>query len=217
MLKLKATKREVGQNLETLRKSGSLPAVFYGFKRQTTPISVLDKDFRKIWKEAGESATFVLETENGPIDVLIHEVQFDPVRDIPLHVDFLAIDVNKATQISVPLEFTGVSDAVKSGLGVLVKVMHEIEVEALPKDMPNHITVDISKLATLDDQVLVKDLALPKGVTAIAKEDEVVAAISVQKEEKEEVAEPVDLSKIEVEKKGKKEEEGAEAPADAKK
>ncbi len=216
MLKLKAQKREVGQNLETLRKSGFLPAVFYGFKRETTPVAVLDKDFRKIWKEAGESSTFVLETENGPIDVLIHEVQFDPVRDIPLHADFLAIDMNKAAQISVPLEFTGVSGAVKGGLGVLVKVMHEIEIEALPKDMPNHITVDISKLETLDDQVLVKDLAMPKGVTALAKEDEVVAAVSAQKEEKEEDAGPIDLSKIEVEKKGKKEEEGAEGDADKK-
>lgn len=210
MLKLKAEKREAGKNLETLRKSGLLPAVFYGYKRETTPISVLDKDFRKIWKEAGESSTFVLETENGPIDVLIHEVQFDPVKGFPLHVDFLAIDINKAVAIKVPLEFTGVSDAVKGGLGVLVKVMHEIEIEALPKDMPNHIIVDISKLATLDDQVLVKDLAMPKGVTALAKEDEVVAAVSAQKEEKEEDTGPIDLSKIEVEKKGKKEEEGAE-------
>ena len=224
MLKLKATKREVGQDLETLRKSGYMPAVFYGFKQESTPISVLDKDFRKILNEAGESTAFILETENGPVDVLIHDVQVDPVKDHPVHADFLAIDTNKVVRINIPLEFVGVSIAVKTGLGVLVKVMHEIEIEALPKNLPHSIEVDISSLETLDSQVLVKDLKLPVGVESIAKEDEVVAAVAAQKEEKEEVAEPVDLTKIEVEKKGKKDlpagagEEGeGEAPAEAEK
>jgi len=95
--------------------------------------------------------------------------------------------------------------------------MHELEIEALPKNLPHDIKVDISKLKTLSDQVLVKDIELPAGAKAVASPESVVAAISEQKEEKaEEVAAPVDLSAIEVEKKGKKEEEGAEAAAPAK-
>ena len=83
-------------------------------------------------------------------------------------------------------------------------------VEASPKDLPHNFVIDISSLVGLDSQVLVSSIVLPKGVKMITKGEEVVASIAAQKEEKEEVV-PVDLSAIEVEKKGKKEEEGAEA------
>lgn len=141
------------------------------------------------------------------IDALIHEVQVDPVTDEPIHVDFLAIDMKKKIKVKVPLEFIGVSNAVKTGLGNLVKVLHEIEVEALPADLPHSLDVDISKLETLENNVIVSNIKLPAGVIATTNEGEVVASIIAQVEEKEEVV-PVDLSAIEVEKKGKKEEEG---------
>ena len=105
----------------------------------------------------------------------------------------------------------------------MVKVLHEIEIEALPKDLPHNLIVDISKLETLDDVILVSDIKLPSGVVAITNSTEVAASIVEQVEEKEEEVVPVDLSDIEVEKKGKKDEEegegvkeenkeGAEAP-----
>jgi large subunit ribosomal protein L25 len=210
MSNIQATKRDPKENLATLRAEGNIPAVFYGAGKTTTSVSVPEKAFLKLWKEAGESSTIGLTLDGTNIDALIHEVQFDPVKGTPLHVDFLVVDMNKPIEVSVPLEFVGVSGAVKSGAGTLVKVMHELEVSALPKNIPHAIEVDLSKLATLDDQVKVEDLALPAGVTAIAKGSEVVASVAVQKEEKEEPTAPIDLSTIEVEKKGKKEEE---APA----
>ena len=214
MLKLKAQKRNMDENLSALRKSGLLPAVFYGAKNPSTPISINEKDFAKIWKEAGESSTVTIEFDGKNITTLIHEVQAEPVKDIPIHVDFLAIDINKAIRVNVPIEFVGEAPAVKKSLGILVKVMHEIEVEALPKDLPHNIEVDVSGLDTLESQISVADLKLPAGVTVIAKPEEVVAAISAMKEEKEEV--PVDLDAIEVEKKGKKDlpaDEAGEAAA----
>ena len=138
------------------------------------------------------------------IDALIHEVQVHPVTEEPIHVDFLLVDMNKKIKVNVPLEFIGISNAVKNGLGNLVKVLHEVEVEALPKDLPHNLEVDISKLETVEDQVFVSDLKLPAGVVVITNEHDVVASIVLQVEEKEEVAPPVDLSEIEVEKKGKK-------------
>src|SRR6185369_10528595 len=134
--------------------------------------------------------------------------QVDPVTDEPIHVDFLAIDMKKNIRVKVPLVFEGISNAVKSGIGNLVKVLHEIEVEALPKDLPHNLIVDISKLETLQDNIVVSDIKLPSGVVAITNAGDVVASVVMQVEEKEEVAPPVDLSAIEVEKKGKKEEEG---------
>jgi len=136
---------------------------------------------------------------------LIHEVQTHPVTDEPIHVDFLAIDMNKKIKVNVPLEFVGIAPAVKSGIGNLVKVMHEVEVEALPKDLPHNLTVDVSRLENLESLITLADIKLPAGVVLTANLTDVVASIVEQKEEKvEEVAPPVDLSTIEVEKKGKK-------------
>lgn len=211
MFTIKAKKRDEGVKVDALRKSGEIPAVFYGAGKETTPVSVGTIEFKKIWREAGESSTVKVEmADKSGVDVLIHEVQVDPVTDEPIHVDFLVVDMKKKLRVKVPLEFVGISNAVKSGLGNLVKVLHEVEVEALPADLPHDLSVDISKLETLKDQVFVSDIKLPTGVVFVTNTTEVVASIVEQVEEKEEVVAPVDLSAIEVEKKGKKEEEGAE-------
>lgn len=210
MLSLKAQDREITENLMQMRKTDQLPAVFYGMGNESTPITISKIDFKKIWKQAGESSTIKITTPKISVDALIQEVQTDPVSDEPIHVDFLVVDMNKVVEVEIPLEFIGVSEIVKSGLGILVKVLHEITVEALPKDLPNKIEIDISKLISTDSQILVSDIIVPATVKIITKESEVVASIAVQKEEVVEEAE-VDLSAIEVEKKGKKEEETIDA------
>jgi len=210
MFAIKAKKREAGIKLKNLRKEGEIPAVFYGAGQETTSISVPLVEFKKIWRDAGESSAVKISLGTSNIDSLIHEVQVDSVTGEPIHVDFLAIDMKKKIHVQVPLVFEGVSNAVKSGIGNLVKVLHEVEIEALPADLPHNLVVDISKLETLKDQVFVSDIKLGAGVTIINNPTEVVASIIEQVEEKEEVVAPVDLSAIEVEKKGKKEEEGVE-------
>jgi large subunit ribosomal protein L25 len=216
MLAIKAKQRDNDVKAGVLRQSGEIPAVFYGAGKNTTHISIPAIDFKKIWREAGESSTVKIQMPKDSIDVLIHEVQVDPVTGEPMHADFLAIDMTKKIKVKVPLVFVGLSGAVKNGIGNLVKVLHEVEVEALPADLPHDLTVDVSKLETLENVVNVSDIKLPAGVVAITAPSDVVASIVAQVEEKEEVPEPVDLSAIEVEKKGKKEEEGepgAETPA----
>jgi len=208
MFVIKASKRDASSKLGILRKSGKIPAVFYGAGKATTAITLSNIEFKKIWREAGESSAVKISMADAEIDSLIDEVQVDPVTDEPIHVDFLAIDMKKNIRVKVPLVFEGISNAVKSGIGNLVKVLHEIEVEALPKDLPHNLIVDISKLETLQDNIVVSDIKLPSGVVAITNAGDVVASVVMQVEEKEEVAPPVDLSAIEVEKKGKKEEEG---------
>ena len=206
MFVIKANKRNESINIDTLRKTGEIPAVFYGAGKATTSISVPIVEFKKAWKEAGESSTIKLSVGDKDVDVLIHEVQVHPVTEVPIHVDFLVIDMNKKIKVNVPLEFIGISNAVKNGLGNLVKVLHEVEVEALPKDLPHNLEVDISKLETVEDQIFISDIKFPSGVVIIENENDVVASIVLQIEEKEEVVPPIDLSAIEVEKKGKKEE-----------
>jgi large subunit ribosomal protein L25 len=210
MFAIKAKKRDESIKVDALRKGGEIPAVFYGAGKDTTSVSISLVEFKKVWRDAGESSAVKIGLGTGSVDVLIHEVQVDPVTDEPIHVDFLAIDMKKKIKVNVPIVFEGISNAVKSGIGNLVKVLHEIEIEALPADLPHDLVADISKLETLKDQVFVSDIKIPAGVTVINNLTDVVASIIEQVEEKEEVAAPVDLSAIEVEKKGKKEEEGAE-------
>lgn len=207
MVNIQADIRNKG-NTDKLRAEGKIPAVFYGAKSETTSISIDQKAFDKVLKEAGESSTIGLSVDGKKLDVLIHEVQYDPIRNIPSHVDFLVVDMNKPIRVQVALSFDGVAPAVKNNLGILVKVLHEVEVEALPKDLPHEISVNLESLENADSHINAGSLVMPKGVTLVTDENEVVASIAVQKEEAEEPSPSADLSSIEVEKKGKKEEEG---------
>ncbi|MEA3399585.1 MAG: 50S ribosomal protein L25 [Patescibacteria group bacterium] len=203
-----ATKRSKTTKASDVRNSGDIPAVVYGAQIENTSISIPSTDFKKKWKEAGESNTIILELDKKKIDVLIHDVQRDPVRSHPVHVDFLAIDMSKPVTVEIPLEFINEAPAEKNDLGILLKVLYQIEIEALPKDLPQNIKVDLSTLETIGDQILVKNLKVPNGVTILTDEDEVIASITAIKEEEEEEKEEesIDLSEIEVEKKGKQEE-----------
>lgn len=211
MLKLVSKSRNAfGKGLKKARAAGDLPGILYGPKEATLNIFVDVKQFKRVFREAGESSVIDLATESGDKDVLIKDVAFHSTSGEPIHVDFYAIEKGKKVEVDVPLVFDGVSPAVKDLGGTLVKVMHELPIEAMPKDLPHNIAVDISVLVDLESQILVKDLKIPAGVELKVDGDEVVAAITVAKEEEEAPAEPVDLSAIEVEKKGKQEEEGEE-------
>lgn len=206
MNKLTATMRSKTDKLVDIRKNGMVPAVVYGARVENTTISVPSVDFEKVLRVVGESNTLTLELKDKKVEVLIHEIQRDPIKGFLVHVDFLAIDANKPIEVVVPIEFIGIAPAEKNGLGVLVKTLHEIEVEALPKDLPHNIEVDLITLENLDDQIRVEDIKAPKGVTIKTNGEEVLAIIAAIKEEVEETP-AADLSSIEVEKKGKKEDE----------
>ena len=201
MLILKANKR-AEEKMSDIRGAGLVPAVFYGFGKESTNISIPSVEFTKVFREAGESTTVTLDVDGEKISTLIHDIQRDPVTGEATHVDFLVVDMNKEVEVSVPIEFTGLAEAEKSGIGMVMKVMHEIEVKALPADLPHSIEVDITSLATLSDTIHAKDITLPKGVSLVADGEEVIASVSAFVEEKEE-APVLDVDAIEVEKKGK--------------
>jgi large subunit ribosomal protein L25 len=207
-IEIKAEKREKVGKVDSLRAAGFLPGVFYGHKKTSTPIQVKKVDFLKAWREAGESTVISLKTKEGSVEALIHDVDIDPVTNEPRHADFYVFEKGHKVEISVPIEFEGVAPAIKDLGGILVKVLRELKIKAEPANLPHEIKVDISGLVDFQSQILAKDVVLPKGVELIENPEEVVAAVTEAKEEVIESA-PVDLSQIEVEKKGKKEEEGA--------
>lgn len=215
MLTLEVKNRETKESPEKLRKEGILPAVFYGKKEKSTPISVAMKDFLKVWKEAGESTVVVLKGPEGELETLIHDIDYDPVTGNPRHADFYVFEKGHKLEVDVILEFVGISPAVKDLGGAFVKVMHQVKIEAFPKDLPHQIDVDISLLTEIGSQILAKDLKMPVGVELKENLEEVVALIAAPKEEKEEEVAPIDLESIEVEKKGKEAKEGEETVEEA--
>ena len=206
------TRTERGKKLTKLRKAGKIPAVVYGPKEDATPLTLDRVAFEKLFKETGESSVIVLEGLSSPKEVLVHDVSFDPARGGITHVDFYAIEAGKEITVAVPLEFIGEAPAVKLG-GTLTKVLHEIEVTCVPKNLPQHLTVDVSALDDFEKKIHVKDLDLPSGVKVENEPEDIIALVQAVEEEKEETAAPIDMSAIEVEKKGKTEEEGGEGEA----
>lgn len=215
MLTLNAEIRNDSSKLDELRKAGNIPAVFYGKKEASTPISIPKIDFLKVWKEAGESSVVTLNTPDGEKETFIKDVDVDPVSGAPRHADFYVFEKGHKVEVALPIEFEGISPAVKDLGGVLVKVLHELKVEAMPKDLPHNIVIDISVLIAFGDQILAQDIKLPSGVELKVGPEEVVATVSAPREEKEEEVAPIDLDSIEVEKKGKEDEEGGEGEGEA--
>jgi large subunit ribosomal protein L25 len=208
MLTLEAQLRDKSIDIKKLRKEGKIPAVFYGNKTKSTPITIERKDFIKVWSTVGESGVVTIKSGANSVDALIHAVDVDPVTDIPRHADFYVFEKGKKIEISVPLDFVGISPAVKDLGGSLVKTLHELKISADPQHLPHDIKVDISPLIDFSSQILASQIVLPDGVTLIELPHEVVASAAAPKEDEPEEVAPVDLSAIEVEKKGKKEEEG---------
>lgn len=209
---LTATKREeTGARGKRVLGDDRLRAVVYGPKQEPVSIEISVKDFDRILRNEGESTVVELSgVAAAPMQVLIHEIDRDPVTNAPRHADFYAIEKGAKVEVAVPLSYIGESAAVKAG-GSLVKVMHELEIEAAPADLPHEIEVDISVLVEMGAQIHVSQLSLPKGVVVKAEADQVVALIQEVEVEVEEAPAAVDMSAIEVEEKGKKEEEAPEA------
>lgn len=201
-LTLDVTKRAQGEKPE-----GMVLGVVYGPKQESLPVAVERRVFEKTLEEAGESTIIVLQGLDEDIEVLVHDVAFDAVRGGAQHVDFYAIERGKALTTNVGLEFIGEAPVEKSGATVN-KILHDLEVTCRPSDLPSHIDVDISVLVDGDSQIHVSDLVVPAGVTVENDPTEIVANVSAAREEEpEEPVEAVDMASIEVEEKGKKEEE----------
>ena len=200
---LKVAKIEAGLDLQ-----GKTKAVCYGPKFASTPITVDTKEFTKLYKEAGESSVISLQGLDEELDVLIHDVQTNPVTGVIIHADLYAIEKGKKITVHVPLVFVGVSNAVKALGADLIKVLHEVEVEAGVKDLPHEIEVDLSKLAEVEGHILVSYLPKLSGLEYLSGAEEVIALAAKHKEEEEEAPAEIDMSAIEVSApKGKKEEE----------
>lgn len=186
-----------------------LKGVFYGKKEQATPIAISYIEFKKVWREAGSSSLVVLKGVGEDKEAVVQDVDLDPITGSVRHVDFYVIERGKVMEADVVLDFFGEAPAVKELGGTLVKTLHELTIEVLPKDLPKDIKVDISALKDFESRILVKDLKLSGSAKSLVDGDEVVALV-VESEQEEEAAIIPDIANVEVEKKGKKEDKEEE-------
>lgn len=178
-MELTAQKREiVGKAVKTLRGGGFIPAELYGREFENIHLSVSEKDFNKVFNEAGESMIINLTIGEEKIPVLINEVTKNTLTDKIFHIDFYRVRMDEKTEVSVPLEFIGEAQAVKEKKGILIKAMYELEVRALPADLPHNIEIDIVGLAEIGQGIHVKDIKPIKGVEILAEPEAVIAIIT---------------------------------------
>lgn len=215
-------RKEVGKKVKVLRKKDILPAVLYGHKIKNLNLELDSKEFEKIYKEAGESSLITLvitkgedeakasspslnvEGEKQKLLVLIHDIQFDPLTEKPIHIDFYQPELKEEVEVTVPLIFEGESKAVKDLGGTLVKNISEVEVKALPQNLPHEIKIDIGNLKTFEDNILIKDLIVSKEVKILKEPEEIVAKVTRPEKVEEELEKPVEEKVEEVEKVEKK-------------
>ena len=217
-LKVKIRENKKGE-LRKLRKQGILPGVLYGPKIKSQPIEVDLKEFKKVYEGAGESSLVSLSHDGKEFLVLIHEIQQDPISEEVTHVDFYQPILTEEVEATVPIVFEGEAPAIKELGGTLVKEIQEVEVKALPQNLPHEIKINVETLRTFEDEILIKDLKTPAGVKILKEPDEIIVKVVPPEKVEEELEKPIEEKVEEVEEvEGKeKEEKGAEVKEEERK
>ncbi len=181
-LSLKAQEREVlGKKVKTLRREGILPAHVFGNKVDTEHVSVPMKDFMLIYNQAGETGLIDLKIGDEKVrPVLIREVQYDPVKGLPLHIDFYQVNLKEKVTVPVPIVLVGEEpESVHMGETIVLQNLSEVEVEALPTDLVENIEVNIESLKNVDDAITVADLNYNREtLTILVEPEEVVVKLA---------------------------------------
>ena len=216
---LSAQKRDLtGRKVKTLRVQGQIPATVYGNKIKSISISVPTEAFTNVFQAAGETGLIELSIDGDIRPVLIHTVQKNPVKRNILHVEFYQVDLKQKVKTNVPLEITGEAPAATTKTGVLLTLVDEIEVEALPMDLPEKILVDVSVLAEVGQEIKVQDIPAPHGVVILTDPAQGIVRVAplVSKEAEAAAAEEAAAAAAKAEEAAAATGAAAEAPAEAK-
>lgn len=175
-----------GRKVKKLRREGKIPANIFGKKTKSQAITLSLADFQKVYKEAGETGLvdIVISGEKTPRPCLIANVHLHPVTDLPLHADLHQVDLTEKVTAHVPVELVGEAPVVKDKGGLLITLLDEIEVEALPTDLPEKFEIDVTGLKEFNDAILVKDIKVDRSkITLTADAEETIVKAQEPKEE----------------------------------
>ncbi len=217
---LQAEKRTaVGRKVGKLRKAGAIPATVYGKKIKSVSLVVAADTFAKLYQEAGETGLVELTVGSVVVPVLIHSVQLHPVTRALLHVEFFQVDLKEKVKTRVPVVLSGEAAVIREKTGVLLSVLDEVEVEALPTDLPDRLTLDVAGLTAVNQELKVGDIPVPAGVTVLSDAGLTVVKISalVSKEAEAQAAEEAAAAAAAAPTEAPAQEGAAPAPAGEKK
>jgi large subunit ribosomal protein L25 len=196
-VELRAESRKIrGKKVKQLRTDDWVPAVMYGPDMPSKPIKIQERELFRALRQAGSTTliNLFLDQEAKPSVVLAREIQRDILTGALQHVDFYEVRLTEMVKTTPRLEIVGESPVVKSGIGVMIYGMNEVEVECLPTDLINSIVVDVSVLESMEDSILVGDLPVSEGVTILADPSEVVVSlVPTRAPEEEPVEEELEL------------------------
>lgn len=206
---LKAAQRPViGKQVKVLRREGQLPAVIYGRHTEPMPISMNAKEAGRVLNGLAPSTLVTVDVDGKPFVTLVREKQRDPILGFLMHVDFMAVSMTEKLRAAVSVRVEGISPAVKDYNGILMTGVNELQVECLPQDLPEAITVDVSGLKSIGSGLYVRDLKVSDKVKILTDVDAMLVLVTSQGDETAPavVAEP-GAGEPEVVEHGKKEEE----------
>lgn len=184
---IKSEKRQgLGSNAaRRLRKQGFVPAVLYGESMESRPLVVSKKDIVQILKlESGENTIFKVAVDTDMYDAMIKDLQVDPVTDELLHADLIRISMDKPVRVTVPIVHSGEPVGVKTEGGFIDFVTREVEVECLPRNIPESLSIDISELH-IHQSIKAEGMAIPAGVKLITEPATVLVLVSLPHKEEE--------------------------------
>lgn len=191
------TRDILGKKVKTLREKGLIPAELYGHGIKNLHLTLSAKEFLKVFKEAGESTIVNLTTEDKKtLPVMIHEVKTDSLSGEILNIDFYQIKLTEKIRVYIPIEFIGEAPAVKNFGGILIKTLKEIEVEALPQDLPHRFQVDLASLNEIGKNIALKDLKIGDNVKLFINPETIIVTVVEAKAEEVVVAETAPAEEI---------------------
>jgi len=221
-LNLEAKVRDLSSSAKLLRRENMIPVQYYGAGKKNMSLAVDYQSFRKVFRESGENTVIDLNIgEDKSLKVLVQDVQYNPITDEFIHIDFISVDMNKEVEAKVPLKFTGEAPAVKNLGGIVTTQRDEIEVRCLPGDLVKEIEVDISDLVDFNAAIFVKDISFPEALTVLTDPEMMIInvvppKVEVEEEptaaEGEEGEEGAEGEEGEAPKEGEAPAEGGEAP-----
>ncbi len=175
---LESQAREItGRKVKTLRAKGIVPAHVFGHEIKSENISVDEKEFKSVFHKAGETSVISLKVGGKEYPVLVKGLHLDPVTLKILHVDFYKVNLSEKVKVQVPVEIVGESEAVETKVGLLLTPVSEVEVEALPADLPEKIEVNIENLKEVGDTITIGDIKLSDKIEILSDAELVVASI----------------------------------------
>ena len=166
----------LGKKVKNLRKDGFIPAHVFGNQIETSHVQVKAGDFAKVFEKVGETGIIALTIDGKQKPVMVRDTQVNPISDDLYHIDFYQVNLSEKVKVNVPLEIVGESPAVEKKIGLLLTPVTEVEVEALPGDLPENIEIDITGLTEIDDEIKVKDLKVDRSKIEILVDEELVVA-----------------------------------------